>query len=356
MISRREARNAALGIGLTSNAQVKELAPANPKSASLDSTPGGHPQNRSAMASPDTRPRVVAGAVGAVSRTLDQFNQDMQAAKDLVASGGKVVELDTSAIEDSILKDRLEVDPETQASLIESIRQSGQQVPILVRQVGEAPTRYQVAYGHRRLAACRHLGRKILAIVRSLTDQELLVAQGQENSSRTDLSYIERALFALNLETRGINRDAIMLALSTDKTEVSKMISVARSVPADIVRSIGPAPKAGRTRWLGLSERLSGIKLDAKFQVMIGGADFASATSDARFERVFKFLQAKPKHGASSEICAPLGGKQIVRVTRSPKAMTLTIDQQLEPGFGDFLLKNLEAFYETFQSQKNAQR
>ena len=95
MISRREARNAALGIGLTSNAHANELAPANFKSASPGSTPGGHPQNGPAMASADTRPRVVAGAVGAVSRTLEQFNQDMQAAKDLVASGGKVVELDT---------------------------------------------------------------------------------------------------------------------------------------------------------------------------------------------------------------------------------------------------------------------
>ena len=45
-----------------------------------------------------------------------------------------------------------------------------------------------------------------------------------------------------------------MDALSTDKGELSKLISVARAVPHEIVEAIGSAPKAGRRRWLVLAE------------------------------------------------------------------------------------------------------
>jgi ParB family chromosome partitioning protein len=244
------------------------------------------------------------------------------------------------------------MEPEGQAALVESIRQSGQQVPVLVRRIGHVPDRFQIAYGHRRVAACRQLGRRVLAIIRTLSDQELLVAQGQENSSRKDLSYIERAMFALNLEKRGVGRDAIMLALSTDKTELSKMISVARSVPADIVRSIGPAPKAGRTRWLALSQRLAEVRPDAKFRALLASAEFAAASTDARFDRVFGFLLAKPKEGAEPLVWANPEGRQVVRGARSSKAFTLTIDEAQEPGFGEFLLTHLGDLYETFRSRK----
>jgi len=39
-------------------------------------------------------------------------------------------------------------------------------------------------------------------VVRSLTDEQLVIAQGQENSGRTDLTFIERARFAARLEDR----------------------------------------------------------------------------------------------------------------------------------------------------------
>lgn len=295
----------------------------------------------------------MAGAVGAVSRTLDQFQHELQAAKDLVSSGAQVVELDPAEIDDSILKDRLEIDVGQQSVLVESIRQSGQQSPVLVRRTTAAPARYQLAYGHRRVAACRELGRKVLAIVRTLSDQELLVAQGQENSSRADLSYIERATFAHNLEKRGVSRETIMLALATDKTELSKMISVARAIPGEVVLAIGPAPKAGRTRWLGLSERLAEVKIDARLRAFLSGEEFRVAPTDRRFEMVFKRLQAEPKGGQVS-VWANAEGKPLVRRVRTPKAMTLTIDEKLEPGFGEYLFSNLESFYEAFRSRKPA--
>ena len=44
---------------------------------------------------------------------------------------------------------------------------------------------------------------RTLFLFESLTDEQLVVAQGQENSARTDLSFIEKALFAARLEEYG---------------------------------------------------------------------------------------------------------------------------------------------------------
>uniref|UniRef100_UPI001D0E2864 ParB/RepB/Spo0J family partition protein n=1 Tax=Klebsiella pneumoniae TaxID=573 RepID=UPI001D0E2864 len=75
-------------------------------------------------------------------------------------------------------------------------------MPILVRPHPTIDGRYQVAYGHRRLVAVRQLGFKVKAVIRELSDDQLVVSQGQENNARTNLSYIERALFASRLEDR----------------------------------------------------------------------------------------------------------------------------------------------------------
>ena len=69
-------------------------------------------------------------------------------------------------------------------------------------------------------------------VVRQMSDAELVVAQGQENSARRDLSFIERALYAAKLEEAGFDRETIMAALNVDKTGLSRLISVAVKDPA----------------------------------------------------------------------------------------------------------------------------
>jgi ParB family transcriptional regulator, chromosome partitioning protein len=338
MTSRKEARNAILGVGLTRAGSVTELTAVNP----------------AAPVFPSVRERVVAGAVGAVSRSLDQFQSDIKAARALATDGAHVVELETAAIENSILNDRLESDEMSQAALIESIRQDGQQVPILVRQLSAAPTRYQVAYGHRRLAACRALGRKVLAVVRVLTDRELLVAQGQENSARRDLSYIERAIFALNLEKRSVDREGIMAALSTDKTELSRLLSLARAVPADIVTAIGPAPKVGRPRWLALAQRLSEVKSDRKFRALLGSSDFTASSSDKRFDLAFAALTPTSRPVQRPQTWTAPDGTQVVRIVQSEGTTTLAIDEAQAPKFGQFVIDNLASLFEAFGNKNSA--
>ncbi|NEK55940.1 plasmid partitioning protein RepB, partial [Rhizobium leguminosarum] len=124
-----------------------------------------------------------------------------------------------------------------------------------------------------------------------------VIAQGIENSARWNLSYIERAVFALNLELKGFERPVIMKALSTDKTELSKLISVAKAIPAEIVRSVGAAPGIGRRRWMALAQDWNGMTA-ARLAKLIASGGFMAEESDRRFELLVAELakkEAKPE-------------------------------------------------------------
>ena len=335
MSSQKDLRRAMLGAGLARANSV----PAVPVEA----------------VAPPKSDRVVAGAIGAVSRSLDKFQSDLRTAQDMVASGAAVVDLDPADIDASDLKDRLEVNTEDHAALAGAIRESGQQVPILVRPHPDVPGRYQVAYGHRRLAACRDIGIRVRAVVRKLTDRELFVAQGQENSARRDLSFIERALFAHRLEERGIDREAIMAALDVDKTEVSKLISVARAIPSEIVEAIGPAPKAGRPRWLALAERSRGGRPGKPVMALISADGFRSRPTDERFKLVFDALAPRAKSKPKSQKWVADDGVLVARIDRDNAACVLAINEKSAPQFGQFVIDQLPALYAAFKAG-NGQR
>ena len=107
-----------------------------------------------------------------------------------------IQDIDPDLIEDTGLKDRLGISEEDVAELRDSIARHGQQVPILLRPHPTLSGRYQVVYGRRRLAAIRGLGTPVKALIRTLSDEEAVLAQGQENNLRKDPSFIEKALFA----------------------------------------------------------------------------------------------------------------------------------------------------------------
>ena len=234
---------------------------------------------------PHQRP---AGAVKALNMGLNRLNEEAAEAKVLreaLANSENVLELDPSTIDASIVSDRLSsFDDPAFADLKNAIETSGQQVPVLVRLHPLEQGRYQAAYGHRRIRAARELRRKVKAIVRPLTDIEMVIAQGQENGQRVDLSFIERAVFASKLDAQGFDRDTVCAALGVDKPELSRLLTVANSVDRDIINAIGPAMKAGRPRWLRLAEALK----DADAALLVGARikreDFRQADSDTRFK------------------------------------------------------------------------
>ena len=140
-----------------------------------------------------------AGAVKAMNLGLQRLSEEASAAKSLratLAGAEHVIEIAPSEIEFSFVRDRLPVESDPSfESLKAQIAAQGQQVPFLCALIQKIPA-LSGRLRHRRLRAAAELGRPVKAIVRKLTDDELVIAQGQENSERRDLSFIERALFA----------------------------------------------------------------------------------------------------------------------------------------------------------------
>jgi ParB family transcriptional regulator, chromosome partitioning protein len=309
------------------------------------------------------------GALGAVTRTIDDLAAKAELAKDLetrLAAGEVIVELDPDQIDGSIVTDRMSADDENYRLLLEGIRAKGQDSPILVRPHPTSIGRYQVAFGHRRLRAATDLGRPVRAIVRDLSDRDLVVAQGQENSARADLSYIERARFAWQLEARGYDRETIISSLSADKTTISRMISVVALIPEEVITAIGPAPSTGRDRWLELAALFKAHPESQAHISLFGHPAFISASSDDRFNQITDRLSAAPdsanphKPGANRTLRArgrarywgPPGGTRMAKITTNEQAFVLALDQHAAPGFGDFLLGELDQLYQTFAKKR----
>ncbi|PWE52566.1 plasmid partitioning protein RepB [Metarhizobium album] len=282
------------------------------------------------------------GAIGAVSRSIELLKSQ------------SLIELDPDRIDAPAVTDRLDEDGEQFEEFARNIRENGQQVPILVRPHPTIEGRYQIAYGRRRLRAVKAAGLQIKAAVRTLTDDELVLAQGQENSARQDLSFIERALYAAELEANGFQRSVIMGALAVDKSNLSRLIQAATQLPADVIRGIGAAPKTGRDRWGELATRLgSDGAVDKAREVLSDGA-VKALPSDERFARVFEAAAPKKvkKNKVQAEVWQAEDGVKAARFRQDKRTLTLMIDNKAAPEFGDYLMSVLPEIYASFKKTK----
>lgn len=305
--------------------------------------------------------RTSSGAVRAMGLSLSSITREAEEARALrqaLEDGEKIVAMDTDKIDASFIADRLSEedrdDPEF-ATLMESIRDNGQQVPILVRPHPQNRGRYQVAYGHRRLKAARRLGIAVKTIVRPLSDDELVLAQGKENAERRNLTFIERAIFAKALSDRGFDRKLTGDALAVQKSELSRLLQVAEAVPIDFVRAIGPAPKAGRERWMALGQLLATAQGLTRAQQEMGAAHFREADSDARFQLLFDRLSVKEKQEkpTPAEI-RTADGRVLARVSRQGRGMRIDFPGDVDSGFLEALTARLAEDYQSFlQTEKD---
>ena len=287
--------------------------------------------------------RVPSGAVRAMGLSLGRIGENAAKAEALeqqITRGEIVQDLDPVLIEPSFIEDRLARTADIEfRRLVDSIGTSGQQAPILVRPHPERPGYYQVAYGHRRLSACVELAQKVKAIVRSLTDIQLVVAQGKENAERRNLSFIERAQFAAHLEQKGFERPVIQAALAVHPAELTRLLSVARSIPAEIIVAIGPSPRAGRPRWMELATLLGTDGGTELMATIIGQPSFQRLSSDARFDLAIEKLRSRRhENGSEYDVIRDRGGNPVIRAERSATMLKLTVDLRIGPGLDKHLL------------------
>lgn len=302
------------------------------------------------------------GALGAVTRSIDQLAQRAEVAAKLeaqLAAGSVIIDLDPTLIERSFIADRISEDEERFRELVEAIRERGQDSPVLVR---PHPTRhglYQTAFGHRRVRAARELGIPVRAVVKPLTDIEHVIAQGQENSARADLTFIERSQFVARLEERGFSREVMMTALGIDKTTLSKMLSVCHRIPNDIMSSLRDAKGIGRDRWHELAMLFDGPETVDRVRHYMHQRAFRRARSP---EDCFQFLLAflkrkpgeKPVRAASKQSWSRPDGAVKAKIVDDGKTFTIALKASRAGDFGAYIASRLDGLYEAFAAENNA--
>ena len=106
--------------------------------------------------------------------------------------GETIAEIAVEIVDPNPYQPRTEFNEEELAELAASIKAQGLLQPITVRPTADG--RYQLVAGERRLRAVRNLGRTVInAIVRKVTDKQLLELSLVENLLRSDLNDIEVA-------------------------------------------------------------------------------------------------------------------------------------------------------------------
>ncbi|WP_170329141.1 plasmid partitioning protein RepB [Ruegeria arenilitoris] len=281
------------------------------------------------------KPRYASGAIGAVSQSISDLKSRA------------VQEIDPRMVDDGGLRDRLE-ETAGLSELVESIREYGQQVPVLLRPNPNDGERFQVVYGRRRVAALRELGQPVKALIRVLDDRAVILAQGQENSARRDLSFIEKVNFARQMQEIGYERKVVCDALHVDKTLISRMLSVSDRIPERVIQAIGAAPSVGRDRWLKLADLLSQDRMQSAIEAALG------ETSDDRFEAVLAALT--PRNPPTPRMETPLesaDGVVLGQMRRSGSKTVLTLNSKTTKGFEDWLAENISELHHRWKTSRN---
>lgn len=187
---------------------------------------------------------IMSGPVGStVGFTVKNLREQTEALREKtrreILDGRLALELDPDQLIDEVDTDRIEALGGTKdfESLVQNIKERGQRQPIRVRPADpnwepnpENPTlttdKFVVQSGRRRLAACRLLGIKVLALVStsSTTDNltvEDLVERFTENTVRANLTPWERML--------SIGEIATSFPAKTPQSYIAEQISVNRT-------------------------------------------------------------------------------------------------------------------------------
>lgn len=295
------------------------------------------------------------GATRSMMQSLDEMAENSMR----VLEGETIVSLDPDLLEASPFADRIASNDEDFSALVSAIEQAGQSSPILVRPHPDVSGRFVIVYGHRRARAARQLGIAVKAVVKPIEDIAHVIAQGQENTARSDLTFIEKALFARKLTSSGIDKGTVKSALTIDDTLLSRMLAVAEHVPEHVLDALGAARGVGRDRWEELKKLLQLPGKSAQASNLIRSDEFASVDTDQRFAVLLDDLKKKAK-SKKTAVAKPaerswsLAGNAVKVATKDTgKGFTLALKAQDASRFGAYLSEHLERFYREFQKTEH---
>lgn len=313
-----------------------------------------------ASISTDKSPVKPGYAMTGAAKTVVRSIEDMAENTKRLMEGEVIVELDPRSLDVSFVADRLSDKGEEYQELKQAIQESGQSTPILVRPSSTDSQRYMVVFGHRRLKVAQELGIPVKAVVKKLDDIASVIAQGQENSARSNLSFIERAYFAHNLLTSGMTKDVVRSSLAIDEAMLSKMLGVVEVVPAPVIKALGASKKIGRDKWLSLRQLLLVPALLRVATDYAGTTEFLELAEDKKFDDLHEYLKRYKVKSAAKKPNAVSSGKEwsssdsslnFVMNAKSKKVAIELSNVEAKP-FSDWLSSRMDRLYDEYIQSK----
>lgn len=144
----------------------------------------------------------------------------------------QVAELDIDLIDPNPQQPRTRYDEQKLQELADSISAHGLVQPILVRRRG---LRYEIIAGERRWRAAQKAGlMKIPAVIRDISDDQLLELSLIENIQREDLNPIEEAqAYQKLIERFGLTQEEVARRVGRDRASISNSLRLLR-LPGEI--------------------------------------------------------------------------------------------------------------------------
>lgn len=115
---------------------------------------------------------------------------------------------------------------------------------------------------------------------------------------------------------------------------------------------IGPAPKAGRDRWVELASRIERKGVLEKIRAQLQGP-LKEKSSDERFVRVFEELAPAKKVAPRARVWTADDGVKAAKVRDDDKSLTLIIDKHAAPEFGSYVMTMLPELYRSYMNARN---
>lgn len=290
------------------------------------------------------------------SRSMMQSLDEMAENSIRFLEGEAIVQLDPDSLDPSPFRDRIGEDDEQYQALRNAIERAGQSSPILVRPNPEVEGRHIIVFGHRRTKVAKELGTTVRAIIKPLEEINYVISQGQENTARAGLTFIEKSLFAKTLQTAGISKEDIKTALTVDDTLLSRMLAVAEQIPGEVLEAIGAARGIGRDRWEHLKKIVLHPSKAAEAVSLIRDGLLDDVPTEERFSAVVDALskskQKKPASSRPTERTWALAENAVKVATKDAgRSFTIAVKSKDASGFGAYLSDNLERLYREFQER-----
>lgn len=296
------------------------------------------------------------GASRSMRASIDEMAEN---AKKMLL-GEAVVQLDAELLDGSFLTDRLGDDEDDFDRLKNAIQENGQSSPILVRPHPRESGRFMIVFGHRRARAARELGIPVLAVVKQLEDIGHVIAQGQENAARSNLSFIEKSLLAKRLLDMGQEKQVIKTALTIDDTLLSRMLAIVEVVPLSTIEFIGTAKPVGRDRWESFKKLLLIPENADQLGALVETAEGLPKDGAVRFNYLFAALidnghKRRRKVAVKATPGAWLSEDKRVKVAHhiDGKSYAMAFGAEHAVAFGAFVVQNLEGLYRQFKTAQS---